>query len=61
MVDEVVTEMIVAPAMMMSETRSDLAARTATVMGTSAAQVTRDLLGPWCRQLILVAIGLTYS
>ena len=33
--------------MMMGETRSDLAAGAARVMGTSEAQVTRDLLGPW--------------
>ena len=43
MVDEVVTEMIVAPAMMMSETRSDLAAGTARVMGTLVVQGTRGL------------------
>jgi hypothetical protein len=42
MVDKVVTEMIVAPAMMMSETRSDLAARIAKVVRASAAQVIRN-------------------
>ena len=48
MVDEVVTEMIVAPAMMMSETRSDLAAGIAKVVRTLAVQVTRNLKEvPW--------------
>ncbi len=41
-----VTEMIVAPAMMMSETRSGLAARIAKVVRTLAVQVTGNLLGP---------------
>ena len=39
----VVPARTVAPAMMMSETRSDLAAGIAKVVGTLAVQVTRDL------------------